>query len=132
MWHGVVHLTDKGDSWCHGPCIDSGYVRGLSRRSLKRNSRQGELIVIDNIGAEHTFMIVADHQYQIPERWYALVGSDPYDSEGTFQEWQFWAVGEIFSRQGFEKVSVFYIPEKKDVKRLHKLGVTTDTETFLA
>ncbi|KAK0431323.1 hypothetical protein EV421DRAFT_1928099 [Armillaria borealis] len=59
-------------------------------------------------------------------------GSDPYDSDGTFQERQFWVVGERLLGLKFKKVSVFQIPNKKDVKRLHKLGVTTNTKTFLA
>ncbi len=66
-WSGDVHLLEEGgDDWCDGPCIDSGLVRGLSRRSPQESFRRGELIVEDDTGVEHTFMIVADHQYQIP------------------------------------------------------------------
>ncbi len=77
--------TDRYD----GPCIESGYVRGLFHRSLERNFREGELIVEDITGAKHTFMIVAYHQYPTPEGLYALVGSDPCHYQG-FYEQQYW------------------------------------------
>ncbi len=115
-----------------GPCIESGYVRGLFHRSLERNFREGELIVEDITGAKHTFMIVAYHQYPIPEGLYALVGSDPCLIQGTFNEQQYWVVGERLPGEVFKKVSVFQIHDKKDIERLHELGVTTDTGTFLA
>ncbi len=132
-WGGFVQRSkERGVGCCRGPCIKSGYVRGLSQGSLEGNCRQGELIIEDNSGAKHTFKIVADHQYQIPEGSYALVGSDPCNFQGTLYERQFWVVGERLPGQTFKKLSVFQIPHKKDVKRLHELEVTTDTETFLA
>ncbi len=67
----------------------------------------------------HVFEFVADHQYSIPEGSYALVGSDPYDSGGTLQEQQFWVIGDRFPGRKFRKVSVFQIPNKEDVERLH-------------
>ncbi|PBK64620.1 hypothetical protein ARMSODRAFT_1022904 [Armillaria solidipes] len=136
-WSGNVRSPEeRGVNCCDGPCIDSGYVRGLSRRSREdpeeESFRRGELIIEDDTGVMHAFKIVTNHQYSIPECSYALVGSDPYDSDGTFQERQFWVVGERPLGQKFKKVSVFQIPNKKDMKRLHKLGVTTNTKTFLA
>ncbi len=77
------------------------------------------------------FEFVADHQYSIPEGSYALVGSDPYDSGGTLQERQFWVIGDRFPGRKFRKVSVFQIPNKEDIERLHELGVTTNTKTVL-
>ncbi len=122
----------KDGDMCDGPCIVSGYVRGLSQGSPEENYRQGELIVEDTTGAKHTFKIVADHQHPIPEGLYALVGTPSYDHRKRLQKPQFWVAGQRLPGQMFEKVSVFQIPKKKDVKRLHKLGVTTNTITFLA
>ncbi len=132
-WHGSILRTKAKDADRYdGPCIESGYVRGLFHRSLERNFREGELIVEDITGAEHTFKIVAYHQYPIPEGLYALVGSDPCIYPGVFYKRQCWVVGERLPGEVFKKVSMFQIPNEKDVKRLHELGVTTDTETFLA
>ncbi len=129
-WLGFVRCSkERGVDWCHGPCIDSGLVRGLSRRSLE-DFRWGELIVEDDTGVMHVFKIVADHEYSIPEGSYALVGSDPY-FEGTLQKRQFWVIGDRFPGRKFRKVSVFQIPNKEDVERLHELGVTTNTKTVL-
>ncbi len=63
---------------------------------------------------------------------YALVGSRPLFYPGVFFERQGWVVGERLPGEVFKKVSMFQILNEKDVKRLHELGVTTDTETFLA
>ncbi|PBK58664.1 hypothetical protein ARMSODRAFT_1010061 [Armillaria solidipes] len=72
-WMGYVQRTKKKDAdWCDGPCIESGYVRGLSQGSLEGTFRQGELIVKGNRGTKHTFKIVADHQCPVPEGSYAL------------------------------------------------------------
>ncbi len=131
-WSGNVCLLEEGgDDWCDGPCINSGLVLGLSRRSPEERFRWGELIVEDDTGGRHRFEIITDHQYQIPECWYALVGSDPYDSYETLQERQFWVVGERLPRWRFKKLSVFQIPNKEDVERLHELGVTRNTKTVL-
>ncbi|KAK0431328.1 hypothetical protein EV421DRAFT_1720673 [Armillaria borealis] len=127
----VQHAKERGVDWCDGPCIKSGYVQGLSQGSLEGNFRQGKLIK-DMMDAKHTFKIVAYHQYPIPEGLYALVGSRSRNLYGTLKERQCWVVGERPPGQKFKKASVFQIPNKKDVKRLHKLGVTRDTKTFLA
>ncbi len=67
-WMGYVQRTKKKDAdWCDGPCIESGYVRGLSQGSLEGTFRQGELIVKGNRGTKHTFKIIAHHQRPIPE-----------------------------------------------------------------
>ncbi len=130
-WHGLVcRRKEKGADWYEGPCIDSGYVRGLAQGLLEGNLRQGELIVEDNRGAKHTFKIVAYHQYPIPEGLYALVGSHFHDHNSI--ERQCWVVGQTLPGWKFKKVSVFQIPNKKDVERLHELRVTTDTKILLA
>ncbi len=132
-WNGDVERTKEEDvDWCRGPCIKSGYVRGLFHRSLERNFREGELIIEDITGTKQTFRIVAYHQYPIPEALYALVGSRPCRFKGPFYERQCWVVGERLPGGVFKKVSVFQIPNEKDVKILHELGVTTYPETFLS
>ncbi len=83
-WHGSVQCTKAKDADRRdGPCIESGYVRGLFHGSLERDFREGELIVEDIMGAEHTFKIVAYHQYPIPEGLYSLVGSDTWVLSGA-------------------------------------------------
>ncbi|KAK0185992.1 hypothetical protein F5146DRAFT_1005133 [Armillaria mellea] len=131
-WNGdVLRSKDEDVDWCDGPCIDSGYVRGLSKGLPEGDFREGELIIKDNTGTKHTFMIVADHQYPIPEGLYALVGSNPHWL-GRLNRRQYWVIGERHPGQMFKKVSVFQIPNQADIERLHELGVTTNTKTFLA
>ncbi|KAK0431317.1 hypothetical protein EV421DRAFT_2041320 [Armillaria borealis] len=132
-WHEFVLRTKAKDAdRCDGPCIESGYVWGLSQGSPEENYREGELIIKDTTGAKHTFKIIADHQHPIPEGLYALVGTRSYYHRKRLQKWQFWVAGQRLPGQMFKKLSVFQIPNKKDVKRLHKLGVTRDTKIFLA
>ncbi len=131
-WHGYVERTEAKDAdRCDGPCIESGCVRGLSQGSPEENYRQGELIVEDTTGTKHTFKIVADHQHPIPEGLYALVGTHSYNRK-RLQKQQFWVAGQRLPGQMFKKLSVFQILYRNEVKRLHKLGVTKDTITFLA
>ncbi|KAK0491915.1 hypothetical protein EDD18DRAFT_1465671 [Armillaria luteobubalina] len=132
-WVGFVWRTKHNNAnSCDGPCIESGYVQGLGEESQDGRHREGELLVEDITGGKHTFRIVADHQYLIPEGSYMLVGSLACASEGTFEEEQRWVVGERLSGGMFKKVSVFMMANKGEVKRLHDLGVATDTEIFLA
>ncbi|SJL14988.1 uncharacterized protein ARMOST_18467 [Armillaria ostoyae] len=132
-WVGFVLRTKENDAdWCDGPCIESGYVLGLAEESPDGKRRQGELVVKDNTGEKHTFKIVAAHQYPIPEGLYTLVGSNPCDHQGTLEEQQCWVVGERLPGQMFKKLSVFMMANKREVKRLHDLGIAMNTKTFLA
>ncbi|KAK0491888.1 hypothetical protein EDD18DRAFT_1465660 [Armillaria luteobubalina] len=125
---------DKDDDadWRFGPCIESGHVRGLDEESPEGKRREGELLVEDITGGKHIFKIVADYQYLIPEGSYILVGSNTSDNEGTFEEEQHWVVGERLPGGTFKKVSVFMMTDEDEVKRLHDLGIVTETPTFLA
>ncbi len=99
-WNGFVQRRKENDTdYCRGPFIESGYVRGLAEESPEENRRQGELVVEDNTNVKHTSEIVADHQYPIPEGWYALLGSDPFRIElrEIFQG-QCWVIGKQMSR----------------------------------
>ncbi|KAK0431817.1 hypothetical protein EV421DRAFT_2024342 [Armillaria borealis] len=132
-WDGSVQRTkEKNADWCDGFCITTGYVRGLSQGSLEGNFRQGELVLEHKTGAKHTFMVVADHQYPIPEGLYALVGSPPFDFLQQVFNKQCWVIGKRLPRQTFKKVSVFRMPDKEEVKRLHDLNIATYARTVLA
>ncbi|PBK64631.1 hypothetical protein ARMSODRAFT_1006975 [Armillaria solidipes] len=58
--------------------------------------------------------------------------SSPCGSRGTLEERQCWVVGERLPGETFKKLSVFMMDNKKEVKRLHDLGIATNTKTFLA
>ncbi|SJL14966.1 uncharacterized protein ARMOST_18443 [Armillaria ostoyae] len=132
-WIGFVMYTMEIDvDWRKGPCIESGCVRGLAEESSDKSYRQGELVVEDNTSVKHAFKIVADHQYPIPEGSYALVGSAPFCLESTLPKEQCWVVGERLPGQIFKKMSVFRIINRQEGKRLHDLGIATNSKTFLA
>ncbi|KAK0491895.1 hypothetical protein EDD18DRAFT_1080264 [Armillaria luteobubalina] len=79
-WVNFVSCMEENDcNWCDGPCIESGYVQGLDKESQEGKRREGELLVKDITGGKHTFNIITDHQYLIPEGLYTLVGSDASD-----------------------------------------------------
>lgn len=99
---------------CEIICIDSGYVQGLTVAGMPGVDRHGKLVVDDSRGIAHTFEIVASHQYSIPERLYTLAG----DSESLL-----WVIGKKWSKEHFEKLSVFKIVDNKQRDRLEKLGV---------
>ena len=112
--------------------LSNPVVRGLAEDSPEGNHRQGELVVEDNTNVKHTFEIVADHQYPIPDNKYTLLGSETFDySEEQVNE-QYWIVGRRLSEQKFEKISVFRLPCFEEVKRLYDLGVATKAEVALA
>ncbi|SJL15304.1 uncharacterized protein ARMOST_18797 [Armillaria ostoyae] len=115
-----------------GPWIESGYVCGLDEGSREGKNRHGELTIEDYTGARHTFNIVADHQYPIPDNKYTLLGSETFDYSEEQVDEQYWIVGRQLSEQKFEKISVFRLPCFEEVKRLYDLGVATKAEVALA
>ncbi len=133
IFYAWVEWTEDTDSdWAEAFSIESGYVRGLAEGSHDGKPRHGELIVTDDAGTRHTFKITADHQYQIPDGPYALLGSDPYYYDDLYVLDQYWVVGRRLPEQKFEKVSVFQITDKEEVKRLDKLKITTKAKFILA
>ncbi len=126
----VKRTKDTDSDWIEARCMESGYVQGFAEGSQDGNRRHGELIVTNDAGERHTFKIVADHKYYIPDGPYTLVGSDPY-RDGTFHV-QYWVVVRRLPEQKFEKVSVFYIPDKNGVMRLYYLNIARKAEIFLA
>ncbi len=75
-WPGDVKQTKDTDAdWYHGYCIDSADVQGLGERQKEEKPPQGEMVFKDTAGAPHTFKILADHVYLIPDGSYALIDS---------------------------------------------------------
>ncbi|KAK0494145.1 hypothetical protein EDD18DRAFT_1177812 [Armillaria luteobubalina] len=126
VWRDESKGADRYD----GPLIESGHLQGLGDGDAKGQPRWGKLIVKDTKETKHTFKIVAYHQHPIPEGSYVLLGSEPLYDNRVHQ--QYWAVGTRSSEQVFRKVSVFYIPDIEEVRRLIDLGVAKDSPILLA
>ncbi|KAK0429891.1 hypothetical protein EV421DRAFT_2025601 [Armillaria borealis] len=106
----------------HGPRIKSGEVRGLADQSHDEDPRRGELVVKDGTGASHRIKVVANHQYQIPEGWYTLIGNN--GKADVFMK--YWVVGyqrKRMLRNGFKKLSVIHIEDEDERRKLQNLGV---------
>ncbi len=128
----VQRTEDTDSDWVDAVSIESGCVQGLAEGSHNGKRRQGELIVTDDAGTRLTFKITADHQYQIPNGVYTLLGSSPYSRfDGEFLD-QYWVVGRRFPERKFEKVSVFQIADHEEVERLDQLGIAMEATIFLA
>ncbi len=133
VFEAWVDWTEDTDSdWAEAFSIKSGYVQRLAEGSYNGNQRQGELVVTDYTGTRHTFKIIANHQYQIPDGLYAVLGSCPYSDYDRKILGQYWAVGQMLPERKFEKVSVFQIADKEEVKRLDELNIATKAKFFLA
>ncbi|PBK58659.1 hypothetical protein ARMSODRAFT_967563 [Armillaria solidipes] len=128
----VPRTEDTDSDWVDAVSIESGYVQRLADGSHDGKRRHGELIVTDDAGTMHTFEITADHQYQIRDGLYALLGSRPYSHFDGQPVDQYWVVGRRLAERKFEKVSVFQIADKEEVKRLDELKIATKAKFFLA
>ncbi|PBK59651.1 hypothetical protein ARMSODRAFT_966722 [Armillaria solidipes] len=140
LWDGVFKLREHPDDradFYQGYHIDSGYVRGLSHPSYKGMPRQGEMVVQDDTGSTHTFKIIADHTYPIPEGSYTLLGSnDHYVSSRSRSNLHdrrllFWLVGWQRRDGKFEKLSVFSMLDEDERRRIWDLGIGKYTYTVL-
>ncbi|KAK0436245.1 hypothetical protein EV421DRAFT_1716120 [Armillaria borealis] len=133
-WGDNVYRTEETNAdWCEsGACIESGYVHGLAEGSPEGKYRQGELFVEDNDGGKHTFKIVADHQYPIPDGLYTLLGSNLQLSLGFLVQGQYWVVGKTLPEQVFKKVSVFQIFDVEEMQRLDDVGIAKIAKFVLA
>ncbi|KAK0199535.1 hypothetical protein DFS33DRAFT_226457 [Desarmillaria ectypa] len=128
-----VDRDEKTDiSSYSGFYIESGYVHGLDKGDPHSGQlRRGELIVKD-AGNEHTFEIVANHQFPVPEDSYVLIGS--------LGEWKFedqlkyWVAGRRLSGSElrFEKVSVFKMADEKEIQKLKDLDIVKESHFILA
>ncbi len=123
---GIGRSFDIGDSIDtqmdvhRGPRIRLGMVRGLADQSHDGDPRQGELVVKDGTGAFHRIKVVANHQYQIPEGLYTLIGNDG-DADGVFMK--YWVVGHMYTRDWFEKLLVIHIEDENERRKLQELRV---------
>ncbi|KAK0457594.1 uncharacterized protein EV420DRAFT_503789 [Desarmillaria tabescens] len=133
---GVIKLMEGTESelYC-GPCIESGYVQGLADVLSDGSIRQGELVAKDDIGATHTFKIVAEHQYPVPDASYTLIGSGGYDyipEELEPYVMKYWVLGTTRQNGKFQKFSVFRMLDDEEKMRLRELGVAkSDIQMFL-
>ncbi|KAK0229126.1 hypothetical protein EDD85DRAFT_776605, partial [Armillaria nabsnona] len=120
---------DADDDWYEGPCVGKGFVRGLAAGGAEKVIRRGELIVKPD-GIEHIFNIIACHGYPIPEDTYTLLGMETKDSPPNHLNdfhpvrAQYWVIGRRLWDGKFEKVSVFEIADREEVRRLSTLGIT--------
>ncbi len=131
MFNARVQRTEDTDShWVEEVSIESGYVQGLAEGSHDGKRRHGELIVTDNAGTKHTFKIIADHQYQIPDGLYTLLGSSQYNFRRKLID-QYWVVGRRLREEKFQKASVFQIADEEEVKRLDELEIAMKAKFIL-
>ncbi len=131
----VDRTPETDDDYFEGLCIHSAHVLGLAEPSPEGRPRQGELIVEDRSGSKHTFKIIAEHQYPIPEDLYVLLGNEPFDPIGSSNivGLQYCVVGKRHPpEQLFKKLSVFGIRHTEEVRRLHSLRFPRKNKTFLA
>ncbi|KAK0447580.1 hypothetical protein EV421DRAFT_2078547 [Armillaria borealis] len=115
-WHTGVGRTEETDvDWYQGPCINSANVRGLADTSDEETPRRGKLVFKDDTEESHTFNILADHQYSIPDGSYTLIGCvgwkyDKNQADGTGRyitiNSKMWVVGQQRPDGKFEKLSV--------------------------
>ncbi|KAK0466652.1 hypothetical protein IW261DRAFT_1346478 [Armillaria novae-zelandiae] len=123
-WVGEVSRLDTTDGDLYiGPCVHSGHVRGFADEYNKGKFRQGELIIEDNTGTLHSFKIVKDHAYSIPEGWYTLISSGGCRHLSLNVCMKYWVAGRLRQDGLFEKVSVFSMVDAEERERLQGLGV---------
>ncbi|SJL12691.1 uncharacterized protein ARMOST_16122 [Armillaria ostoyae] len=89
-------------------CVQNGFVRGLAVGGAPGTDRHGKLLVEDAQGIQHSFNVIATHQYPIPEDTYALIGSEEFQrDDNSPHQWVRWVVGRRLPDKRFEKLSVF-------------------------
>ncbi|PBK59609.1 hypothetical protein ARMSODRAFT_966750 [Armillaria solidipes] len=119
----VVYTTEDPDVDWHDGCRIVGDVQGLAEVPKEGKPRQGELLFKDPTGSPHTFKIVADHAYTIPDGTYTLLGYSVYVSS------LYWVVGQLREDKKFEKLSIFRLADDERVK-FRDLGFR-NVKTFL-
>ncbi|KAK0245287.1 hypothetical protein EDD85DRAFT_895662 [Armillaria nabsnona] len=125
-----VKRDNDADDWCEELHIERGFVRALAVGGVEGIDRCGELVVEDADGIAHSFKILVNHQYPIPEDTYTLLGSDPFTWTGEIRSLQHWVVGRRGPRKRFEKMSVFKMTDSNEISQL--LGLAEVSRTVLA
>ncbi len=106
-----VFTTEDPDADCYGGCrIELGDVQGLAEVPKEGKPRQGELVFNDATGSPHTFKIVADHAYPIPDGTYTLLGNNDCVTS------PYWVVGQLREDKKFEKFSIFHLADVEGVE----------------
>ncbi len=131
---GKIGRRGGEDVDCYrGPYIESAEVRGLDNKfkasdvSAQKTSRRGELHLKDSNGKTHTFKIIVDHTYPIPDGPYALIGSTGFPSTRSAL---LWVVGKMQDEK-FKKISVFSMADDRVGARLQGLKIAEDREVVL-
>ncbi|KAK0439954.1 uncharacterized protein EV420DRAFT_1733408 [Desarmillaria tabescens] len=120
---GVLGTGDAGADCCEGPCIKLAEVLGLATASNKLKHRRGELVVKDSNGTPHTFKIVADHAYPIPDGSYSFIGNPT----SAYEVPEHWVVGRQRYDGKFEKVSVIRM---EDLDQHQNLSPFHDAQVY--
>ncbi|KAK0439958.1 uncharacterized protein EV420DRAFT_1769361 [Desarmillaria tabescens] len=112
LFSAVTWPKETDANWCECTCIVWGIVRGLGEVSNTGIPRKGKLMIKDLFGTSHTFKVITDHAYPIPDGSYTLIGAG-YFSVDILEHW---VVGHWQQRWDhwhgtFEKVSVIRIAD---------------------
>ncbi|KAK0214307.1 hypothetical protein IW262DRAFT_1466000 [Armillaria fumosa] len=123
----VYRMDGDGDGY-YGLCIDSCRVRGLADISSPDILRRVKLDVKVDSTIDHTFDIVADHGFPIPDGVHALIGTAKHSST---MEGVIWVVGKTEGLgEKVTKVSVFRMANKQE-ERLWNIEAYSCIETFI-
>ncbi|PBK62345.1 hypothetical protein ARMSODRAFT_964208 [Armillaria solidipes] len=115
---GVLTTEDPDVDW-HDGCHIVGDVQGLAEVPKEGKPRQGELLFKDPTRSPHTFKIVADHAYPIPDGTYTLLGYSVYASS------HYWVVGQLREDEKFEKLSIFRLADDEHLWYLRFRDIRT-------
>ncbi|SJL04639.1 uncharacterized protein ARMOST_08007 [Armillaria ostoyae] len=118
-----IDRVGTDEDWCNAYCIEEGLVRGLAVVDSEGNARRGQLIVQGADVTEHTFSIMATHEYLIPENAYTLIR--------VTWSFQYWVIGKRLSGRRFEKVPTLEIPDIEDRNRLRDLFIIEECRNII-
>ncbi len=130
----IERAAEPDADYFEGLCIDSAHVRGLAEPSPEGRPRQGELILKGRSGSKHTFKIIAEHQYPIPEDLYVLLRENPFDltQRSNTVGLTYCVIGKRHPpEQLFKKLSVFQIRGTEQAQWLHDLDFSGSTKQIL-
>ncbi|KAK0457576.1 uncharacterized protein EV420DRAFT_1309817 [Desarmillaria tabescens] len=130
LYNIKINRTKKGGDKYLGLRIDSCRVRGLVDEPSPEIPRCGKLDITSHLGRKHTFDVVANHAYPIPDGKYTLIGTAKH---GSTMEGVIWVVGKEdgVRKKKFRKVSVLSMANKREEDKLWKLDVHRYTKTPL-
>ncbi|SJL13332.1 uncharacterized protein ARMOST_16772 [Armillaria ostoyae] len=122
-WPGYVkQIKDTDTDSYKGYCVYSADVQGLAEGLKEEMPRQGEMVFMDTAGSPHTFKILADHVYPIPDGSYALIG---FSNQNSMLNLNLWVVGQLREDGKFEKLSIFRSADDEEREKLQNLRLKT-------